>query len=797
MYRKGDLLHEGGEGFIYEIRNEPHLLMKIYRETDVSGDKIVTHELEAKLTYMKNHPPQSLIDKEIIAWPMELIYTGDKLIGFVMPKLNFESKIQRVYNYKHPIIDQYEYDTYPKTQVKIGVAVNLAYALYELHRAGYVVGDLNHENIGIDKEGQVKIVDCDSFHITDENGAVYRTNVIMAGYLAPEIIRHCKEERAAGRPCMLNDVAMPTFTVESDRFCLAVHVFQLLMNGISPFNGVVNSAVGSTATPFRGNTAIERNAYVFASDKRPASVFCPFPDTLPPRILMLFNQTFLEGHNAPWARPGAEQWHEVLMEYYANLKQCKKVEKHQYYAGLEKCPFCDCDDRWYEVQEIQSEGQALVHLPPPPPSRTANRPPVPNPSVITKKATAMYANTDMRYTIQRVGIVVGIVVVLACLTIFGYFGNRYSTRIAYDNSNGYNIMFVGENESVPPIKRNIKLFDKDEFEFKVSDDKVIASEDGKLKPLKTGSADVTVSSLFTELEKTEKWYVLEFKQLTSNLEIGASIKLYDRLDSAVINQIENAYGIVFYDEFPDIVTFQNNTKDTISIDEYGNVTGLSNGPASIDVLKGNTVITKYRFFVTVKVQELTLAKSAVLLELGESYTIEYEILPANATAAVKFSADGIKVTEDGKVIAPSYTQSIKSADYTVTVTAGTQKKVLTVKVRNSYTWEWGAKNGVRESMTLGKTLSNCQGFKLGLNLESIPTADLGKEWNIYVYDSGAYKYTWVGSIPIKSDGEWFYKEFNFPQTAISAILVEPPPGCTNYRIKDADLSRLNYGGLIH
>jgi len=327
--------------------------MKIYKEADSAGEPILTSELVNKIKYMISNPPDSLISKGIIAWPIASVTEeGQGFVGFVMPRLDVDEHILRVYSYRHPVLDSIEYGRFPSIESRIKIAINLCSALHELHRHGYVFGDFNHHNVGVNySTGQIYFMDCDSFHITDKEGAVFRTNVIMAGYLAPEIIYHCNLERASDRPHNLDKVSLPTFTKESDLFCLAVHIFKLLMNGVDPFRGVKSEAEGSTASPFVGNDAIERNAYVFREGNKPSAVFCLPAASLPPDVLSLFNRAFIDGRNEPTSRPSAEEWYHSLGRYLFNdLTQCTTEPKHQYYVRLAECPYCEADDRHQKAQ---------------------------------------------------------------------------------------------------------------------------------------------------------------------------------------------------------------------------------------------------------------------------------------------------------------------------------------------------------------------------------------------------------------------------------------------------------------
>ena len=352
-YTRGALLRDGGEGYIYEVESQPYLLMKIYKDEDLAGNPIVTPDLEYKLEYMKNNPPETLVAKGTVAWPLDLVKDEwGKLLGFVMPRLVFNEHLLRIYSYRHPDLDSSGYHKFPSIKSRISIGINLCSALHEFHKKGYIIGDFNHENIGVDySTGEVKFMDCDSFHIADDRGGIFRTSVIMAGYLAPEIISHCQQERAAGRPYDLDNVVLPTFTVQSDYFCLALHLFKLLMNGVDPFRGIKSEATGSTASPFVGNEAIERNAYVFREGNKPSAVFCPPAESLPPYIMPLFTRAFVEGRRNPALRPTEAEWYEALYQFLSHgLKQCGANEKHQFNFALRECPYCIADAKHHKAQ---------------------------------------------------------------------------------------------------------------------------------------------------------------------------------------------------------------------------------------------------------------------------------------------------------------------------------------------------------------------------------------------------------------------------------------------------------------
>jgi len=351
-YEQGQLINDGGEGCIYEVVGNPNLLMKIYNERDIMGNPIVTEDLHNKLKYMQQNPPEDMLASGTVAWPLELLYDdSDELIGFVMPRMNYDMHISHTYNYVHPKHEAEKYRDFPSVNSRIKIALNLCSALYALHNKGYIVGDFNHDNIGVSySTDRICLMDCDSFHITDEDGNVFRTNVIMQGYLAPEIIFHCNDERAAGRPYNLDDVALPTFSKESDLFCLAIHIFKLLMNGADPFRGEMTDSKDTGTVQPLGNDAIEQNMYVFRNGFQPSAVFCPPAESLPRNIITLFNDAFLTSRDNPSIRPDSTDWYHTLEQYQTlELIQCKKNEKHQYYKVLKACPYCAADNKMKDI----------------------------------------------------------------------------------------------------------------------------------------------------------------------------------------------------------------------------------------------------------------------------------------------------------------------------------------------------------------------------------------------------------------------------------------------------------------
>ena len=144
----------GGEGEVYGIVGSSNKVVKVYHQG------LVTTELEEKLKIMVRRPPNSSILSQV-AWPLDLVYDSyGYFCGFVMPRLSINAELNDIYGYP------------PRTNItykqKLIIAQNICAVISEIHNAGYVFGDFNPNNIGINTTtGRVAFLDTDSYHITN------------------------------------------------------------------------------------------------------------------------------------------------------------------------------------------------------------------------------------------------------------------------------------------------------------------------------------------------------------------------------------------------------------------------------------------------------------------------------------------------------------------------------------------------------------------------------------------------------------------------------------------------------
>ena len=327
----------GGEGDIYRVQGMGKVA-KIYKAGVFSG------ELEEKLKIMIEHPPNASVLTQV-AWPLDMAYDdAGQCCGFIMSELSINAELGEIYKYP---------STLPlSAQQKINIAQNICVVISEVHKAGYVFGDFNPRNIGLDKNtGLVSFLDTDTYHVTAGN-MTYRCKVCAPGYAAPELLTKCSDYVAENPSASKNAYAqtpLPTFTQETDNFALAIHIFKLMMNGYTPFGGIIETASVSQSSPGVGDAAVRRDSYCFKPGyKHQSSAILPL-ETLPQEVSDLFARAFITGRINPRQRPSAIEWHGALVRYEQNLVTCRDNPLHQYYNQNSECPLCEADRRFGAV----------------------------------------------------------------------------------------------------------------------------------------------------------------------------------------------------------------------------------------------------------------------------------------------------------------------------------------------------------------------------------------------------------------------------------------------------------------
>lgn len=261
-------IDSGTEGIVYKITEFDDSVVKIFYE-DRRNRK--AKKIQAMIPNNPNH--------DAIIWPEKIVWDYDtgKFIGYVMPFKDLNS----AKNALHYTLTELKWEQSEK-QHRHRVASNLATMVREIHEEGHAIGDFNHDNILIDPNGQVTLIDCDGYHITDGDD-LYQDDTYYPRYSPPE-----------GRgENTLSDVQA------ADRFCLGVHIFQFLMNGYHPYLAQGDEA---KAGDMEDKIAHNKFPYVY-SNYQPigeAPSVEEYEEEVPKYLQKLFKQCFTQaGKDAP------------------------------------------------------------------------------------------------------------------------------------------------------------------------------------------------------------------------------------------------------------------------------------------------------------------------------------------------------------------------------------------------------------------------------------------------------------------------------------------------------------------
>lgn len=342
----GKLIHKGGgAGRIYALKGDRQSVIKLYHNAKIAGS------YRDKIRAMLEHPPVLPPIEEDgrryvqIAWPQAAVHDGaGHFRGFVMPFIDLseaaplETLLVRALRQHHGLPENYANRLY--------AAQNLAAAIAELHRLGHHVIDLKPQNLSIYKRSMyVAVLDCDGLSIDGGEGRRFPALQYTDGYRAPEAVS--------------KDLAPDELGEDQDRFALGVILFQLMNDGIHPFQGVPRRKGQSLGTL---QERINAGLYPYGRGKArrqspsPGSLHGSFED----ETLELFRRTFATKY-----RPRAGEWRDHIRGLIAGdvLTRCaKNPAEHAHFS--KGCGLCARDartaGRLKEAQERRARGPATA-----------------------------------------------------------------------------------------------------------------------------------------------------------------------------------------------------------------------------------------------------------------------------------------------------------------------------------------------------------------------------------------------------------------------------------------------------
>jgi hypothetical protein len=359
-----DRIAAGGEGAIYPVDDDAGLVAKIYKEPKKRS--------QAKLEAMLRAPPDDDVHEGhvSIAWPTDVLLErkGRGLLGFLMKRV---PKAEAICAYVSPKEREHVQPGLGRRDLYV-IAANLAAIFHALHRAGYVVGDVNDRNLLVAETCLISIVDTDSFQVRD-GSETYRCPVGSPEFTPPE---------SQGRQ---HDLAP-----SHDRFGLAVLLFKLLMEGFGPFEGV---GAEENDGQVRVEDTMAAGVFPFRSHQSHVSKppLAPELSSLDPELERLFAICFGEGLRSPQNRPSARKWHQAIISATKKLRHCDRRRAHVYGRHLSSCPYCERDDRIFKLKGTKTRTARTTRTEPP--TRSGLFPQVPLPGWTSLASTPPASST--------------------------------------------------------------------------------------------------------------------------------------------------------------------------------------------------------------------------------------------------------------------------------------------------------------------------------------------------------------------------------------------------------------------
>ena len=433
-YTLGKEVGAGGEGRVYRIAGE-NLVGKIYKK--------VEPEVEGKIRYMVQHPIEDLRDSQgkvilALAWPRDILCDDHgAFIGYTMPFIQNGVEICTVARGCDMPKAQAMFPDY-NWMFNLQVALNLAKAVAYLHARNCIVGDLNCKNIMVSPGGLITMLDNDSFDLLDTaSGMHFRCCAGTQDYLAPEL--QGRNLRSPGA----------IFSVHSDNFALAVHIFQLLMNNFHPFTGknLVVIKDSTSDNPRLDHLVNGKCPFIHNYPDLTVPIGAPYlKEMVSPQLVRDFYRTFDYDASSIQARESqrttAAQWvtdlQQFMNQFYTpgQAYRCRNSARHFYLRQFGKCGLCAADARLASFRKAQtakaaaakpaaaaagtSSGHAYT-TPPTPPRPTAApqsppKPPTPPsaaPAQQKKSGSPAADNANFGCGLLVLGFIVGIILLMS------------------------------------------------------------------------------------------------------------------------------------------------------------------------------------------------------------------------------------------------------------------------------------------------------------------------------------------------------------------------------------------------
>ena len=142
-FRLGPEVGAGGEGIVYAIAHRPELLAKVFRRVPSPRD------IDKLRALVRSSTPELL---GVTAWPLDCLKSpSGAVVGFLMSRIQDARGIHELYSPRGRV------RSFPSADFRflVHVAANVARLFASVHKAGFIIGDVNHGNILVRNDGTV------------------------------------------------------------------------------------------------------------------------------------------------------------------------------------------------------------------------------------------------------------------------------------------------------------------------------------------------------------------------------------------------------------------------------------------------------------------------------------------------------------------------------------------------------------------------------------------------------------------------------------------------------------------
>ena len=318
-------LGRGGEGVVYDVRGRPDQVAKIWHAARADTDDART--TARKIRHMVQQKPNLQIDADgpnpqqrpCVVWPDAVIFDENRrTVGFLMPKVG-NDRFHSSFRYFNPA-SRRELETQRRQPFMARdpfiMARNLALAVGKLHQSGYVVGDINEQNILVNNLMEVAIVDADSMQVTDaKSGETLRCTKGREDYTSPRLqgLRFREHDRSP------ND----------DLFGMAVLIFKITMQGVHPYASTSNPDDENAVTSLGQKIKLQYFPYNESGhtppEHQPSQAYRDAWQSIPFDLRHLFRLAF-DPETAQRQRPSPELWARALNRIIAEIPSRERWE---------------------------------------------------------------------------------------------------------------------------------------------------------------------------------------------------------------------------------------------------------------------------------------------------------------------------------------------------------------------------------------------------------------------------------------------------------------------------------------